>query len=176
MADEKDKELNDALLNYLKALGKVGGATAGTDILLGKTDAEQLAELAKLLGERREPGASSALGLLAATGGTLGSTAISEAIKKLLEQDNQKKAAETNVVDSTAANEWLNKHWKTRNCPICGIVTWAMAPQFAHVSFARPGVVGAPPSFPCVVLTCRNCGHTLFFNGVVMGLLPEGTR
>lgn len=88
----------------------------------------------------------------------------------------QKTALETGQVDSAAANEWFKQRWTDRRCSVCGIVTWAMAPQFAHISFAPPGVVGTPPSFPCVVLTCRNCGHVLFFNGITMGLVPEGTR
>lgn len=87
----------------------------------------------------------------------------------------RQKAAETNVVDSALANQWLNTHWKKRNCSICGQVTWAMAPAFAHIPMNLMGRHSAAMhSFPCVVLTCRICGNTLFFNAIAMGLLPEG--
>jgi hypothetical protein len=179
MADEKPKE--PTIWDFLK-LSRPKTVGAGTKILMEdpKTPAqrlERLDELLKLL--RDKPGFEG-----------LGSHAIGQSdpdyarlIKWFAEvgereakEAAQKKAAETNLVDEGLANLWLNEHWKDRNCAICRVVTWAMAPQFAHISFARPGAVGAPPSFPCVVLTCRNCGNTLFFNAVAMKLLPEGAQ
>lgn len=163
MAEDKPKI--DTFREFLKNFTSKTPVTGlGTKILLDPdTDAEKIAFLNKLL-EGYKP------------------EKVVDLLKWLQEQVEQtteaiqKKAAETNVVDEVLANQWLTKHWKSRNCTICGEVTWAMAPQFAHISFARPGVVGAPLSFPCVVLTCRVCGNTLFFNAVTMQLLPEGTR
>lgn len=88
----------------------------------------------------------------------------------------QKKAAETNEVNETAANEWLKEHWQDRTCPVCKIVTWAMAPNFAHIPMSLLGRHTPSTSFPCVVLTCRNCGNTLFFNAIAMKQLPAGAE
>jgi hypothetical protein len=88
----------------------------------------------------------------------------------------QKRAAETNQVDDASANQWFREHWKDRRCAICQSVTWAMAPSFAHVPTSRLWRHAAATSFPCVVLTCRICGNTLFFNAVAMKLLPEGSE
>jgi hypothetical protein len=103
-----------------------------------------------------------------------------ENLGKLLEDPKvaaQKKAAETNQVDETTANEWFKEHWKDRTCGICKEVTWAMAPHFAHVPLTRIWRNHGPvAAFPCVVLTCRVCGNTLFFNANVMKLLPEGSE
>jgi hypothetical protein len=101
-------------------------------------------------------------------------------LAKLGEQQKtavQKRASETNTVDNASANAWFNDHWKgTRNCSICQSVNWAMTTQFAHVSLSLLGRYAPVRMFPCVVLTCRTCGQTLFFNAVVMGLLPEGAE
>ncbi|MFZ2060844.1 MAG: hypothetical protein WAU82_07520 [Candidatus Binatus sp.] len=156
MADDKDKELNDAVQNYLRALGRLKDLHGtGTATLLSPSPdnlkdltTEQLLALIKNLGEFTDPKAAA-----------------------------QKKAAETNQVDEPLASEWFKQHWKDRNCPICKEVTWAMAPDFFHAPMVRIWRNHGPiKSFPCVVLTCRICGYTIFFNANVMQLLPEGSE
>jgi hypothetical protein len=168
MADEKDKALNDALMAYFKALGKVKELHAGTDILLGKLPGtvapDALGNLSGLTTEEL-------LALIKSLG---------EIDARNAQKDAQKKAAETNQVNEAAANEWFREHWKDRACPICKQVSWAMAPDFAHIPVARirVGQVGGSyvRSLPTVALTCRVCGNTLFFNALIMGQLPEGSE
>jgi hypothetical protein len=164
MADEKPKELS-ALDWILRGRKPLSGATILTETDEEKKRRERLDALLGLL--RENPKGQEQSEIL---------KWLQDTVEREEREAAQKKASETNAVNEALANEWFKQHWKDRNCSVCGVVTWAMAPQFAHISFARPGVVGAPPSFPCVVLTCRNCGNTLFFNAVTMKLLPEGTR
>jgi hypothetical protein len=155
MADEKDRELSDALAAYFKVLSKASGRVGiGTEALMHG------------IGER-VPG--------------LGAGQISETIRKLL-ADSQKKAAETNTVDNALANAWFTEHWpEPRKCPVCAHTNWAMAPNFAHVPLE---LIGRKPvgtyqpvrSFPCVVVACLTCGNQLFFNANAMKLLPEASE
>jgi hypothetical protein len=187
MADEKPKETS--LFRDLLQLGRPKTSGAGTRLLMGeeepKTDAEKLNEVLKLLLEsaKANPDLSGSSGILSASGTGIDYSTL---LKWLQEQPTvkeaaQKKAAETNVVDRDLANQWLDKHWRKRNCAICEQVAWAMAPAFAHVpmELMGRGPVGTYQpvrSFPCVVLTCRICGNTLFFNAVAMDLLAAGAE
>jgi hypothetical protein len=188
MADEKPKE--PTIWDFLK-LNRPKTSGAGTRLLMGekdpKSESEQLNEVIRLLLESAKtnpPDPSSGLGGLLA--GTKSDIDYSQLLKWLqdlptVKEAAQKKAAETNVVDSDLANQWLDKHWKKRNCAICEQVTWAMAPAFAHVPMelmgrGPAGTYQPVHSFPCVVLTCRICGNTLFFNAVAMDLLAAGAE
>jgi hypothetical protein len=158
MADEKPKDKS-----ILRDFANRGAyLTAGTKEL---TEDPQLAELLKLLREKGVPIKSSEelAEVLKALGMKLPET----------RETVQKRAAETNQVDEALANEWLNKHWKSRKCAVCEEVTWTMAPTFAHVPMSLLGRQAPVRSFPCVVLSCRVCGNTLFFHAIIMQLLPE---
>lgn len=136
--------------------------------------------ISQVLGHPDLPNAFPEIGTPSA--GTAPSAAMSDLIKILLESDKRKKAAETGVVDNAVANAWFNDHWKQpRQCPVCSQSTWGVAPTFAHIPLTQvgKGLVGTyqpVQTFPCVVVTCRTCGNTLFFNAIVMGLLPSGTE
>jgi hypothetical protein len=86
----------------------------------------------------------------------------------------QKRAADTNQVDNTAVNVWFTEHWKEpRQCAVCSQSNWAMAPRFTHIPMGPVGLHQPIPKLPCVVVTCQTCGNTLFFNALVMELLPK---
>jgi hypothetical protein len=149
-----------------------------------KSLSELLAELAKRLPKEGLEGLG---GSLPSAGTAISSSADwPSALKALAElsqhQDKiaaQKRAAETNTVESGAANMWFNQYWpQPRKCPVCTRENWGLAGKFAHVPLGpigRSAISSQPIStFPCVVVTCRTCGNTLFFNAIVMGLLPEG--
>jgi hypothetical protein len=97
-------------------------------------------------------------------------------IMAAVKAEGQKKAAETGEVDGDLTNAWLKDHWSLdrRICPICGTNDWGLIPQFVHMSLGPLGPRLRPRTLPCVGLACRNCGHTLFFNALKMGLLAEG--
>jgi hypothetical protein len=153
MADEKDKGLNEAVLNYLRALGlKVPSPVlhAGTDLLLGKSVFGDLEKLS--VGQ------------------------LNEAIRKLNEQaDKQKKALATGQVDLQAANEWIISRWPApRPCPLCNHEEWNFGGSFVQLPTSALGLQGAPRTSPCVAVVCGHCGNTILLNAIVMGLLPKG--
>jgi hypothetical protein len=62
----------------------------------------------------------------------------------------------------------------SRKCPICESENWGIAPTFAQLPTRPQKVIQAPVrANPCVALICQTCGNTLFFNAIVMELLPK---
>lgn len=82
---------------------------------------------------------------------------------------------------SEGQKEKFVKHLHTKvsdvDCQWCGKNEW-MPSQHA----VAPLVVGSEgglnlgrgPLIPWVFITCGNCGNTMFFNAVVMGVYPGG--
>jgi hypothetical protein len=94
---------------------------------------------------------------------------------KRLVEERQKEAAETGYVDNELANNWFAEHWpEPRICPICKQNNWALTPQFVHMSLGPMGPALRTRTYPCVSVVCRVCGHTVFFNAVIMNLLAKG--
>jgi hypothetical protein len=164
MAEEKPRDNKSILRDYFNRGAKTTSG-AGTKEL---TDDPELAELLKLLREKGVPIKSpeELAELLKALGMKLPET----------RETAQKRAAETNQVDQSLADQWFRDHWKNRNCAICQEVTWSMAPDFAHIPMNLIWRHSPVRTFPCVVLTCRACGNTVFFNANAMKLLPEGSE
>jgi hypothetical protein len=100
-----------------------------------------------------------------------------EALTRARDQETkaaaQKVAAETNKVDAVAANAWFKDHWpKPRKCPICTTEdNWGLTTIFSQIPMGPVGTHQPVRTFPAVVVTCRHCGHVIFFNALVMGLL-----
>ncbi|MHB8381165.1 MAG: hypothetical protein ACYDC3_02325 [Candidatus Binataceae bacterium] len=152
MADEKPKD--SQLADTLKALAERGSSLK---------DPGELGKLLEMLSQR------------------YGTSSVPKdplaALLAMARAEIQKKAAETNEVDTGLANAWFDRHWKQpRKCPICEQINWAMAPKFSHVSLDLLGRMRVPKTFPCVIVTCRTCGNTLSFNAVAMELLPDGAE
>jgi hypothetical protein len=68
----------------------------------------------------------------------------------------------------------LNRKWITRReCPICMTAAWEIG-QHATAQVTLAGVDGAMviggPVYPEVPVVCKNCGYTIRFNLVAMGL------
>jgi len=102
-----------------------------------------------------------------------------DALAKLLESiraQYQAEAAKTGRVDSDLANTWFTSHWpQPRKCTVCGVDDqWGLVPQFLYLSMGPVGAQLRSRTYPSVAVTCQNCGHTIFFNAVAMGLLPKG--
>ncbi len=72
-------------------------------------------------------------------------------------------------IDQDRAFQWLAEHWKgDRECPICKTVTWGVSEDLLYLWSQERG-----PAYPCIVVACENCGHTLIFGAVKMGLAPN---
>jgi hypothetical protein len=71
--------------------------------------------------------------------------------------------------------------WTAQNCPICGSPNWTVADHLVQPFTLGPnaGPMLGGVGYPQVMLISVGCGHTLFFNAVMMGILPaartEGT-
>jgi hypothetical protein len=103
------------------------------------------------------------------------SEALSSIYSTLMRQQAQKDAAVSGNVNNALANQWFAEHWpQPRTCTVCRHAEWGLVPQFAHVALGPIGALMRTRTYPCVAVTCRTCGNTLFFNAVSMGLLPKG--
>lgn len=73
---------------------------------------------------------------------------------------------------------WLNKHWVGRkSCPICQNNNWSLSDTiYEFRPFQHGGLTVGGPVIPTVVITCTNCGHTLFFNAIKLDIVkvPKG--
>ena|ERR1700683_474599 len=100
-----------------------------------------------------------------------------QALGEAAKREIQERAYKTGLVDFVAANAWLLAHWPApRSCPVCGVEKWGFAPSFLQIPTADLGFDAPPRPYPAVALVCGNCGNTLFFNAVMMGLLPQGQK
>src|SRR5258706_13184110 len=71
---------------------------------------------------------------------------------------------------------WIEKHWKGEGrCPVCAENDrWQPGDHVVELRRFRPGATTpGRPVQPLVSVTCMNCGHTLFFSAVVLGLVAE---
>ena len=77
-------------------------------------------------------------------------------------------------IDQEKALEWLNSRWGgPKHCPVCKANEWGFGERIiAALPYIHGGVSLGGHTHPLVVLNCNNCGHTLFFNAITMGLFP----
>lgn len=59
-------------------------------------------------------------------------------------------------------------------CPVCRGVAWTIPSSFVVAPVLAPAE-GEAEGVPLVAIACSKCGHTLFFNARVLGMLdaPE---
>ena len=69
----------------------------------------------------------------------------------------------------------LNEVWKPpRRCPVCGENTWEINPKVFEVrEFFEGGIVVGGHVAPCVIVICKNCSNTLFFNAIQLRLVKK---
>lgn len=77
--------------------------------------------------------------------------------------------------DREAARKWLNEKWEgNKLCPVSGHNDWTLANELVEVRpFSGGGFVVGGNVYPHVMLTCSECGYTLLFSAVRMGLLKK---
>lgn len=80
--------------------------------------------------------------------------------------------APSSKLDKEKAGQKFKEFWtRPYTCPICGSLKWhfgSQLVQLAHYSDVHSGV--AFGTYPCVVVLCDRCGHTLLFNAKKLGL------
>jgi hypothetical protein len=62
-------------------------------------------------------------------------------------------------------------------CSICGTNGWQLADHLVQpISQGTGGLFFGGTAYPQVMLICRKCSHTVFFNAVALGLIPATTK
>ena len=71
------------------------------------------------------------------------------------------------------AERWLSTYWTRDNrCPISGHNNWAFGEHIVQpVASVRAGEILGVASYPQIMLICQDCGYTIYFNAVVMGIV-----
>jgi hypothetical protein len=74
--------------------------------------------------------------------------------------------------DNEKIQNWWNLHWKAPvTCPVCKTSEWTVAPHVINIQrHATDAAVGNTISYPHIVVTCKSCAHSMFFNAVQIGV------
>lgn len=80
--------------------------------------------------------------------------------------------------DMEKFNAWVRTQTRTglQPCSMCGALSWKLSEHVVEIRpFYEGNMVLSGPLYPMVVLTCGNCGHSVFFNAVLIGIV-EGKK
>jgi hypothetical protein len=76
--------------------------------------------------------------------------------------------------DHQKIRDWWVGRWSVPViCPVCKTGNWGIGEHV--VVLHRNGVdsyVPGTPSYQMILVYCKACSHTMFFNAVTMGILP----
>jgi hypothetical protein len=74
--------------------------------------------------------------------------------------------------DNAKIRSWWEQHWKDPVvCPVCKTREWTIAPHVVNLQrHALDSLVANTVSYPHIVVTCKTCAHSMFFNSVQMGI------
>ena len=69
--------------------------------------------------------------------------------------------------------DWLKENWKgASNCSVCLANSWNIAGHLVTPTILVEGGMSIGGSYyPQVMSICSNCGHTVYFNAMVMGII-----
>ena len=77
--------------------------------------------------------------------------------------------------DAKKALDWVDSKWGIqKKCFVCNKDDWSLSDTYGMLPTGGKGNVRLGSSFPYIVLTCLDCGNSVFFNAVIIGLLPSG--
>lgn len=81
--------------------------------------------------------------------------------------------AELTPEQKEAIDTWLKAKWTMdARCPISGDVNWQIADHLVQpMAFFAGGLAVGGPGYPQVMLICRSCGLTRYFNAVLLGVV-----
>ena len=72
---------------------------------------------------------------------------------------------------------WIEDNWVgKKECAICGNSGWLMGEvvgEMRHLNNSSRWMPNFGSSYPMIVLSCENCGYTLLFNAIVLGLMDQ---
>jgi hypothetical protein len=79
------------------------------------------------------------------------------------------------AADNEKLQRWWSEHWKTPViCPVCKTSEWIAAPHIVNIARHAPDAnVNNSVSYPHVLVSCKTCAHSMFFNAVQIGVAPS---
>ena len=81
--------------------------------------------------------------------------------------------------DKTIIKDWMKDKWREgANCSVCGVNNWQVGDHLVASPIAPKsgGMVIGGSVYPQVMSICTNCGHTVYFNAVVIGVIEPGVK
>ena len=79
-----------------------------------------------------------------------------------------------NEGDQIRVRDWLLKKAPSGFvCSVCKANDWVIGDHVVAAPTHGEGLILGGPTYPNVFVVCRNCGHTLYINAVVSGVLSN---
>jgi len=74
--------------------------------------------------------------------------------------------------DNAKIQSWWSQHWVNPvTCPVCKTTEWIQAPHVVNIPrHAVDAMTINTISYPHIVVTCKNCAPSMFFNAVQIGV------
>jgi hypothetical protein len=62
-------------------------------------------------------------------------------------------------------------------CPVCKTTDWSLTSHLVNVQrFATDANASNTPTYPHIIVTCKFCAHSMFFNAVQIGIAAPPAR
>lgn len=77
------------------------------------------------------------------------------------------------------AIEWLDKQAPELKCECCQNKRWILADEFVtpRIITGSGDALIAGPQYPSIMIICKNCGNTKYFNAMIAGVFnPENKK
>jgi hypothetical protein len=77
--------------------------------------------------------------------------------------------------DNDLIQRWWNQHSNDQViCPVCKTTSWKTAAHLVNIqSYAPDANSRNTPTYPHIIVTCKLCAHSMFFNAVQIGIAPQ---
>jgi hypothetical protein len=83
-----------------------------------------------------------------------------------------------NKADNDSIQRWWDQHWKEPViCPVCKTTDWSLSSHLVNIQrFATDTNASNTPTYPHIIITCKFCAHSIFFNAVQIGIAVPPAR
>jgi hypothetical protein len=73
--------------------------------------------------------------------------------------------------DNDSIQRWWDQHWKDPViCPVCKTGDWKIAGHIVNIQSEADVNASNTPSYPHIIVTCKFCAHSMFFDAVQIGI------
>lgn len=86
---------------------------------------------------------------------------------------NEKEKSYFSKEQQAKALTWINSKWPVKTCEVCHANQWELSDFMVAAPRFEGGIVIGGQIAPHLMVMCKNCGNTKFFNAVIMGLVKE---